>query len=82
MTLLIVLNILYALGYPLSKIALDDSQPLFLISLRMLLGGLLLVAWELLVKKKKISFSKKSFASVCVSGVLGMYLVNVFSYWG
>lgn len=82
MTLLIVLNILYALGYPLGKLALDDSQPLFLISLRMLLGGLLLLAWELGVKKKKISFSKKSFMSICISGVLGMYLVNVFSYWG
>lgn len=82
MMLLIITNVLYALGYPLSKIALDNSQPLFLLSVRMLLGGTLFVFYQLVIKKKKITFSRTLLSQIILSGLLSYYLSNILEIKG
>jgi drug/metabolite transporter (DMT)-like permease len=81
MIILFITNLLYALGYPLCKAALTESQPLFLVSARMLLGGALLLGYQL-IKKRSISVPRKALWPLCLSGILGFYACNVLSLWG
>ncbi len=81
MILLLITNLLYAIGYPLSQVALATSQPLFLIALRMLLGGGILLGYHL-VTKRTIKLSKNVLWPLGLSGILTAYLSNIWSYWG
>lgn len=45
MILLIILHMLFSLTFPLTKIALKNSTPLFFTSIRMVLGGFLIAAY-------------------------------------
>jgi drug/metabolite transporter (DMT)-like permease len=81
MTLLIITNLLYAIGYPLSQIALVSSEPLFLIAIRMLLSGAILIGYHV-IKKKTFRLPAKSLWPICLSGILTAYLSNALSYWG
>lgn len=81
MTLLLITNLLYALGYPLSQIALVSSEPLFLIAVRMLLGGIVLTGYHL-IKTRSLIIPRRSLIPICLSGISSMYLSNALSYWG
>ena len=82
MILLMITNVLYAFGYPLSKIGMNDTQPSFLLSVRMLIGGLIFLFYRLRIQKKKIVLSRALFWNMFLSGVLTYYLSNILSLKG
>jgi drug/metabolite transporter (DMT)-like permease len=81
MLALFIINVLYALGYPLSKIATTVEQPLFLLGIRMLVGGFVLLVYQL-VRKRKCTLPLKSVVPLGLAGVFCMYLYNALAFWG
>ncbi len=81
MSPLLIINLLYALGYPLSKIAAETSQPLFLIGICMTLTGLILMGYSC-IKMRRFALPIASLAPLGLAGIFCMYLYNAFALWG
>lgn len=83
MIFVLFLYALFALYYPLCKIAYDSyAQPIFFTGMRMLLAGALLLAVQFFVDKKKISFKREHIFPFLVLIVCNIYLTNVCECWG
>ncbi len=83
MSVLIVM-MMYAVWssvFSLGKMALEVSPPLFLTSSRMLLAGILLLAFLAIFKRSQLKFSPKLLIPLGLYGFLGMYLTNAFEFW-
>ncbi|MFA6065986.1 MAG: DMT family transporter [Candidatus Babeliaceae bacterium] len=81
MILVILINALFSLVFPLGQIALRSCPPFFIIGLRMLLGGTLLLGYWLL-RGEKQAFTKSFIWHVFLLGVFNIYLTNAFEFWG
>lgn len=83
MSLLLVL-LMYAgwsSMFSLGKIALGISPPLFLTASRMLLAGVLLLAFMVFKNRKAFSLSLKQILSLSLLAVFSIYLTNAFEFW-
>lgn len=82
MFLIFILYSLFASVFPLQKAALAYSEPLFLISVRMLIAGVLLTAYQLFIKKEKIVFQKKIMLRLFGLAFINIFLTNFLEVWG
>lgn len=71
---------LWSSSFPLGKLALLYSSPLFLNAVRMLLAAFLLLGYWFLVKRG--SFTKKQLLPALLLGFFNIYLTNVLEFWG
>jgi drug/metabolite transporter (DMT)-like permease len=76
-----ILFVIWASCFPLSKIALQSSTPLFFTASRMLLAAVLILAYQLLKKRSDLKISKKQFAAIIFLGFFSMYLTNALEYY-
>src|SRR3990167_3672948 len=67
--------------FPLSKIALEVSPPLFLTASRMLLAGVLLLAYTALRNRSAFKVNGKQFFVICLLGLSQIYLTNALEAW-
>lgn len=68
--------------FSIGKWTLQFAPPLFLTSARMLLAGVLILAFLLLWKKQYFKLTGKQALSLAVYGLFSTYLTNAFEFWG
>lgn len=82
MFFVILLNILYAIGFPMTKVALEIGQPLFMTALRMLIGGMALIGLQYFINPQLVQVPGKFAKKLFLSGLFNMYLTNFFELYG
>lgn len=76
-----VLYALFGFLFPMSKEALFHCEPLFLIGSRMFLAGLLLIAYQVFVKKASLNLPFRQFILLFFMGIVGIYLTNFLEFY-
>lgn len=73
---------LWSSCFPLAKIALQYSPPVFLTSFRMLVAGALLLLFLAFRNRYAFKLSLKQYLSLFALGLFSVYLTNICEYWG
>ena len=68
--------------FPLGKIAMDSSTPLFFTATRMLLASILILGYLFIRKRKTLKISIKQCFAICLLAILSMYLTNALELYG
>lgn len=82
MFFVILLYALFASVFTIAKTGLEYSQPFFLVASRMLFAGMLMIGYQLLVKKEKLLWTKKAWWRIFCLATFNIYLTNAFEFWG
>lgn len=77
----LLLYMLLASTFVIGKAALVFSQPIFLIGVRMTLGGILLLSYVYLFNRKNWRFSKKDFWLFAQIAFFHIYLSFILEFW-
>lgn len=78
----ILLYALFASVFTIAKTGLEYTQPLFLIGTRMMIAGIILLAYQILVNKQTFSLNKQTWWRLFLLAALNIYLTNVLEFWG
>jgi drug/metabolite transporter (DMT)-like permease len=78
----ILLYALFASVFTIAKTALEYSQPFFLVGMRMLLAGVILIGYQKVKNGETFSFSKQTWFRILQLALFNIYLTNVFEFWG
>lgn len=70
----------WSLAFPLGKQMLAYTTPIFAVSLRMVLGGLIILAF-LYFRKQIPKLSKKQLLSMFVLAFFSIYATNILEFW-
>lgn len=82
MYLVLLLFALFASVFTIAKTGLEYSQPFFLVGSRMLIAGLIMVAYQFFFNRKEFTFDKAHLWRVFRLALFNIYLTNVFEFWG
>lgn len=78
----LLLYALFASVFTIAKTGLEFSSPLFLVGTRMLLAGILLIAYQIVVKKQSLSLGRKAWWRLFLLAFFNIYLTNALEFWG
>lgn len=79
---LLLLNIIYALVFPLGKIAVDTSTtPAFLTAFRMLLGSIIVLGFQWKFNKSAFSLPRNYIWPLFIGAFFCYYLTNALELW-
>ncbi len=78
----LLLYALFASVFTIAKTGLTYVQPFFLVGTRMLLAGIILLSYQIFVKKQSLAFDRKTWGRLFLLAVFNIYLTNVFEFWG
>lgn len=78
--LIFLVNLIYALVSPISKIALQYSTPMFLAAFRMILAGFLTLIYQCFFVKEKLEINKKSLMTLVFGGILSIYVAGILEF--
>lgn len=78
----ILLYALFASVFTIAKTGLDYAQPFFLVGSRMLMAGIIMLAYQFFCNRKEFTFNKAHFWRVFRLALFNIYLTNVFEFWG
>ena len=78
--LIFLVNLIYALVSPISKVALQYSTPMFLAAFRMILAGFLTLLYQFFFVKEKAEISIKSFGTLVFGGILSIYVAGILEF--
>ena len=81
MLLIILMYATWSSMFPLGKIALTHSTPLFLTTFRMLLAGIILLAFLFFKDRSSLKIGKKQILPLLALGIFSIYLTNVLEFW-
>jgi drug/metabolite transporter (DMT)-like permease len=73
---------LWSCCFPLGKIALFSSTPLFFTATRMLLASFLILAYLFFKKRNDLKMNLKQSLAIVLLAILSMYLTNALEYYG
>lgn len=82
MFFVILLYALFASVFTIAKTALGYSEPFFLVGSRMLIAGVLMLAYQYSFNRKEFVFNKVHFWRIFRLALFNIYLTNVFEFWG
>lgn len=82
MLLVLLLYALFASVFIIAKSGLMVSEPFFLVGIRMLLAGAILVAYQVFYKKESLLFDRKTGWRLVLLAIFNIYLTNAFEFWG
>ena len=80
--LAILVYALWASIFPLAKLTLEHSPPLFLVGARMLIGGTLILLYILCTNRSLFKISFKHLLSLLLLALISVYTANVLESWG
>lgn len=80
--LIVLLQAIFAIIFPLGKIALEYAGPFFLVGLRMLIAGCVLLIYQFLIHRKHFVFYKKDIWRLLFLSFFNIYINNSFEFWG
>lgn len=78
----LLLYALFASVFTIAKTGLEFSSPLFLVGTRMLLAGVLLIGYQIVVKKQSLSLGRKAWWRLFLLAFFNIYLTNALEFWG
>jgi drug/metabolite transporter (DMT)-like permease len=78
----LLLYALFASVFTIAKTGLAYAQPFFLVGTRMLLAGMILLSYQIFIKKQALRFDSKTWGRLILLAVFNIYLTNVFEFWG
>lgn len=81
MTLIILLYALFGSSFPICKVLLQYTTPLFLLGSRMLIAGPILLLYHSFIHKKLIHFKWKHLSYFVQLTIFGMYLNYSIRFW-
>jgi drug/metabolite transporter (DMT)-like permease len=82
MFFVILLYALFASVFTISKTGLEYTQPFFLIGSRMILAGILMLAYQWFRNPSEFSFDKSRCWRIFRLALFNIYLTNAFEFWG
>lgn len=82
MFLVVLLYALFASVFTIAKTGLEYSQPFFLVGSRMLLAGVIMLAYQFLFNRKQFTFEKRHLWRIFRLALFNIYLTNAFEFWG
>lgn len=82
MLLLVLMNLAYAILFPISKIALGYASPMFLIGFKMTLAGGGIMIYQYIFNREKFYLPKESYLPLFYAAFFSIYITNVFDFWG
>lgn len=68
--------------FTFGKVMLDFSTPVFLTATRMLLGGLLMVAYLAIRKRSEFKLNRSQWLSIGFLALFSIFLTNILEFWG
>lgn len=77
-----LLYALFAAVFIICKMGLLYGQPLFLVGSRMVVAGLLMIAYQLVVDRRSFVLNKKTFSLIFFLAFFNIYLTNACETWG
>jgi drug/metabolite transporter (DMT)-like permease len=80
--LIVFLQALFAIIFPLGKMALVYAGPFFLVGLRMIIAGLVLLIYQFFADRKHFVFYKKDILRLLLLAFFNIYITNSFEFWG
>lgn len=80
--LVFLLCLLYGSVFVFGKLTLDYAPPLFITAARMLLAGVLLLAYQFFFDRKNFILKKTHCYPILIIGLTNVYLTNAFEFWG
>ncbi len=78
----ILLYALFASVFTIAKTGLEYSEPLFFVGTRMMLAGILMLAFQYIFYRESFTFKKEHFFRIFRLALFNIYLTNVFEFWG
>jgi len=81
-SLVIVLCLLYSTVFIIGKYALYHMPPILLTGSRMVLAGLLVLAFQFFFRRKSFSLKRIHWGPVFMVALMGVYLTNILEFWG
>jgi drug/metabolite transporter (DMT)-like permease len=81
MVLIILLYALFAATFPLQKLGLSDATPLLLVTVRMLLGGLLLLSHQVFFNRKSCTIALADLFLFIQVALVHIYIPFITEYW-
>lgn len=82
MGLIFLLYALFATSFPISKMLLTYTPPIFLTAIRMIIAGSCLLAYQLLYKKRKLTIDPKNIWLYIQIILFGIYITYILRFWG
>jgi drug/metabolite transporter (DMT)-like permease len=82
MLYVLLLYALFASVFTIAKTGLAYTSPLFLVSTRMLLAGIILLGYQFFIKKQTLSIGRKAWWRLLLLAFFNIYLTNIFEFWG
>lgn len=73
---------LWSAVFPLTKLITEWSPPVFLTAVRMILAGIILLAYLLISNKVKYRFNRSQIISLILFSISSVYLTNILESWG
>lgn len=80
--LVILTQALFAIIFPIGKIALDHAGPFFLVGLRMLLAGIAMLIFQMWYNPASCRIRKKDISRLILLAFFNIYLTNAYEFWG
>lgn len=77
-----LLFVFWSWCFPLGKMAVLSSSPLFFTASRMLAASLLILGYLFFRKRKELKISKSQGVAIVILALLSMYLTNTLEYYG
>ncbi len=73
---------IWSTSFTLGKTTLEFSPPIFLTGVRMLLGGLVILAFLALTNRQSMKLKKHHIFPLILLAISAVYLTNIFEFWG
>ena len=79
--LLILVNVISALTYPIGKLSFNYGNPLFLTGVRMIVAGFLLAIFEYFWTRKTFKVTKQFIVQLLALSFFNVFLTNCLQFW-
>ncbi|MBP6103958.1 MAG: DMT family transporter [Gammaproteobacteria bacterium] len=81
-SLVVILCMLYSTVFIIGKYALYHIPPILLTGSRMVLAGVLVLAFQFFFRPQSFSLKKIHWGPVLMVALMGVYLTNILEFWG
>ncbi len=79
---IIILNALLASAFTLGKVALNYTTPIFFVGMSMVIGGFILLSYQLITAPHKLIIRRKDFGLFFQVSFFTIFLSYVLQFWG
>jgi len=82
MLLIIIMHALFGMSFPISKMLLKYTTPIFFTAIRMVIAGLILLVYQVGYARKRFHFDRKHWWMYLQVIFFGVYVTYILRFWG